>query len=71
MKIAEAARDIGVLDHGAAGHDDLAAVGDGGVGDLLKAMDVAREARDDHAPGGVRHDGTQRLAHLGLGRREG
>ena len=43
---------------------DLAARFVGNVGDLLDAVDVAREARDDHAAlGPLEEESAQRYAH--------
>ncbi len=53
-------RHAGVGEHGTSGHDDLAATLAGGVADLLQAMDVARERRDEHAARGVL-DGVQQV----------
>jgi len=67
VEITELARNTGVGEHGTSGHDDLAATLAGGVADLLQAMDVARERRDEHAARGVL-DGVQQVgADLGLG----
>ena len=54
VEVTQLTRHAGVGEHGAAGHDDLAAALAGGVADLLQAMDVARERRDEHtARGGL------------------
>ena len=67
VEVAELAGDLGVVDHGAARHHDLAAHGDGGVADLLQAVDVAREGRDEDAALGVLDDVAQVGADRGLG----
>ncbi len=60
----ELARQFDVRLHRAAHEGDLAARFVGDVGDLLDAVDVAREARDDHAAlGPFEEESTQRYAH--------
>ncbi len=49
FKYPQLACDIGILHHGAAGDDHLAPVCHGGIADLLQAMDMAGERRDDDA----------------------
>ena len=67
VEIAKLTRHAGVGEHGTSGHDDLAATLAGGIADLLQAMDVARERRDEHAARRVL-DGVQQVgADLGLG----
>ena len=67
VEVAKLTRHAGVGKHGTSGHDDLAATLAGGVADLLQAMDVARERRDEHAARRVL-DGVQQVgANLGLG----
>ena len=67
VEVTQLTRHAGVGEHGAAGHDDLAAALAGGVADLLQAMDVARERRDEHTARGVL-DGVQQVGtDLGLG----
>ena len=57
VEVAELARDAGVVDHGAAGDDDLALrTCDRGVAHLLQAVHVARERRDEDAALGARDD---------------
>ena len=67
LEVAELARHAGVREHGAPCHHDLAVAGLGGVADLLQAMDVAGEGRDEHAALGVLDDVQQRRTHLRLG----
>ena len=67
VEIAKLTRHAGVGEHRTSGHDDLAATLAGGIADLLQAMDVARERRDEHAARRVL-DGVQQVgADLGLG----
>ena len=47
--VAELQRDVDDVDHAAAEHGDVALVADGCVDDLLDAVDVRRERRDDDA----------------------
>ena len=70
LEVAELAGDLGVRDHGAARHDDLAAHGRRGVAHLLQTVDVAREARDEHATRRVLDDVPEGGAHRGLTRGE-
>ena len=67
VEVAQLARHAGVGEHGTSGHDDLAAALAGGVANLLQAMDMARERRDEHAARGIL-DGVQQVgADFGLG----
>ena len=67
VEVAQLARDAGVGEHGATGHNDLTAALAGGIADLLQAMNVARERRDEHATRGIL-DGVQQVGtNLGLG----
>ena len=61
---------LGVGDHRAARHHNLAANRHGGVADLLQAVDVARERGHKDAAWGVLDDMAQRRANGRLGRRE-
>ena len=64
---AELEGDADVLQHRAAQERDLAAARDGGVGELLDAVDVAREAGDDDPPTPLRQeDPAQGLADAAL-----
>ena len=68
-QVAEFAGDLGVGDHRAAGDHHLASRRDGGVADLLHAVDVAGERGRDHALLGVLDDVAQRRSDRGLGAR--
>ena len=70
LQISQLASDIGVLHHGAAGDDHLAPVCHGGIADLLQAMDMAGERRDDDAALCLRDDALKLLADFGLAGRE-
>ena len=54
LDVAERAADVDVLAHRAADQRDLAPERGGGVDDLLHAVDVGREARDDDPALGAR-----------------
>ncbi len=54
---------LDVVHHAAAGDEHVPAVGVGGVEHLLDAGDEGSEGGDDDAPGGVRHDLLQGVAH--------
>ena len=69
-EVSEASRDVGVLNHRAAGYDNLASARDRGIADLLHAMDMACEGRDDDAALGLRDYVVEVLPHLALGWRE-
>src|SRR4029077_16998801 len=56
LDVAERAPDVDVLAHRAPDERDLAPVRGGGVDDLLDAVDVRREARDDDAPGAAEEE---------------
>ena len=62
VEVPEVAGDVGVLDHRAAGESELAAVQMSDGYRLLDAMDVRREARDDHAALGFGEDLVKRLS---------
>ena len=67
VEVTELARHASVGEHGATGHNDLAAALARGIADLLQTMDVARERRDEHAARSIL-DGMQQVgANLGLG----
>ena len=67
---AEVAGQPDVLAHRQAERGDLAALGDGGVGDLLDAVDVAGEAGgDDPPPGLLGEHRVQHRADVTLARR--
>src|SRR5207302_6044319 len=59
VDVPERASDADVLAHRAPGEHDLAIERGGGVHDLLHAMDVGGEARDDDAPLAPREDFAQ------------
>ena len=67
LEVAQLARDLRVVDHGAAGHDHLAANGRSGVAHLLQPVDVAGERRHEHPARRVLDDVAQLRTHRGLG----
>jgi hypothetical protein len=69
-QVAKLTGNLGVGDHGAARHHDLAPNRHGGVADLLQAVDMARERRHEDATRSVLDDMAQRGANGRLGRRE-
>jgi hypothetical protein len=70
VQVAEIAGDLHVADHRAADVRDLATVLGGGVDDLLHAVDVRRERRDDDASAAVLEHRVDRRRDVALGRRE-
>ena len=68
VDVAQRAADVHVLAHRAPDERDLAAVRRGGVDDLLDAVDVRREARDDDAPLAAAEDLLQARADDRLAR---
>ena len=70
VHVAEVAGDVHVPAHRPADDDDLAAGVGRDVDRLLHAVDVRREARDEHAAAALRDDLAERLADDALGTRE-